>query len=108
LQSCGRVFRFKYVALSRSIVRRLADLRLSHGHACGLCNHCDYNSTDKCFETVYTKTIRLRKSSVEDAQSRIVPRVGEPGNAPIGAILVMALFLVFSAPQTLLAFSDIF
>lgn len=42
------------------------------------CNHCDYNFTDKCFETVYTKTIRLRKSSVEDAQSGMVPRVGEP------------------------------
>jgi hypothetical protein len=62
---------------------------------------------DKCFETVYTKTIRLKKSSVEDAQSVMVPRVGEPGNPPIGAILDMALFPVFSAPQTLLAFSDI-
>ena len=96
-----------YVAL-RSIVRRLADLRLPHGHACGLCNHCDYNFTDKCFETVYTKTIRLRKSSVEDARSGMVSRIGELGNVPIGAFLEVVLLRVFSAPQTVLAFSDLF
>ena len=45
---------------------------------------------------------------MEDARSGMVSRIGESWNVPIGAFLEVVLLRVFSAPQTVLAFSDLF